>query len=334
LRREDVPLQGDLYRDGLRYRSFRVGTATITQLQGDPDYERLRYPLSVDPSRLPLIADWHALVCRKRSGDDAIWMQGLAQSLLEIIVAFGGESALHELRRLQESHAYPGVEWLSHAMLRIEDHMLAEGAVSWEGGPLLDIVNKQSLGIIASERDLFEWVCQALDEVQEALEQRAEGVAGFWRGEQPKPEPWCQNVLWPLLQLTLQKFGIAASVGEEKVIQKNRCDFWVEYPRKGAPPFRVGIELKIARKQYGPKELLMPIETQLWKKYLRPSGCRHGVFIVLWFRDDRRYHGPSAWPNRETLAEELRKKCEEVTKRYQVSMASYVIDVTTPFRER
>jgi hypothetical protein len=89
-----------------------VGTATSTQLQGDPDYERLRYPLSVDRSRLPLIADWYALVCHKRIGDEAIWMQGLTQSLLEIIVAFGGESALHELRRLQERHASPGVEML------------------------------------------------------------------------------------------------------------------------------------------------------------------------------------------------------------------------------
>ena len=261
-------------------------------------------------------------------------MQGLAQALLDIIVAFGGETALHELRRLQESHAYPGVVWLSHAMLRIEDQMLAEGAILWAGGSLLDFVNKLSLGMIASERDLFEWVCQALDEVQDALEQRAEGVAGFWRGEQPQPEPWCQNVLWPLLQLTLQKFGIAVSIGEEKVIQKNRCDFWIEYPRQGVSPFRVGIELKIARKQYGPNELIKPIETQLWRKYLRPSGCRHGIFVVLWFRDDRRYHGPRTWPHKVALTAALRQKCEEVMETHLASMISYVIDVTTPFRER
>jgi hypothetical protein len=134
--------------------------------------------------------------------------------------------------------------------------------------------------------------------------------------------------------LTLQKSGIAVVAGEEKVIRKNRCDFWVEYPRRGAPPFRVGIELKIARKQYGPNELIQPVESQLWQKYLRPSGSRHGIFIVLWFRDNQRYQGPKLWTSKAVLAEELNKKCGDKAKTRQVSLTSYVIDVTTPFRER
>ena len=93
-------------------------------------------------------------------------------------------------------------------------------------------------------------------------------------------------------------------------------------------------KVRIARKQYGPNELIQPVESQLWKKYLRPSGCRHGIFVVLWFRDNQRYQGPKSWTNKGMLAEELSKKCEDIAKIHQVSLTSYVIDVTTPFRER
>jgi len=245
----------------------------------------------------------------------------------------GGEEAIQELQRLQQSNAFPGVRWLSHAVLQIEDRLLTEGSAIWESGPLLDFVNKESLGIVLNERDLFEWVCQGVDNVQEATELRGEAVTAFWNGDQPKTEPECQNVLWPLIQLTLQKSMIAVVEGEEKSIGPNRCDFWIEYPRRGKQPFRVAIELKTARMGYGTGELIDPVETQLWEKYLRTTGCQHGIFIVLWFRDNQRYRGPAHWANRDALVEELRKKCKEVeAAHYPVTLASYVIDVTAPFR--
>ena len=97
---------------------------------------------------------------------------------------------------------------------------------------------------------------------------------------------------------------------------------------------RVGIELKVSRERYRRKDLIDPVEAQLWKKYLRPSGCQHGLFVVLWFRDDQRYHGPRSWTNSKELAEELQKNCEELSRKHQVSLHVYVIDLITPVRER
>ena len=97
---------------------------------------------------------------------------------------------------------------------------------------------------------------------------------------------------------------------------------------------RVGIELKVSRERYRRKDLIDPVEAQLWKKYLRPSGCQHGLFVVLWFRDDQRYHGPRSWTNSKELAEELQKNCEELSRKHQVSLHAYVIDLITPVRER
>jgi hypothetical protein len=309
LRREDVPLQEE-------------------RLSGTSLY---RFPLN--SSRLPVLADWYALV-RRKIHDQTFGESSLARHLRETIVTIGGESAIQELRRLQRIQAFPEARWLSHAIIRIEDRLLSEESAPWESGPVLDFINKEHFGMILNEHDLFEWVCHALEEVQEGLEQRGEGVAGFWKGNTPQPEPLCQNMLWPLLRLTLQRLSIAAVEGEEKFIGPNRCDFWVEYPRKGEAAFRVAIELKVAREGYGPKDLVHPIETQLWKKYLRPTGCRHGIFVVLWFRDNQRYHGPTHWKNRDTLAEALRQKCAELAQECRVSLSSYVIDLTTPFRER
>jgi hypothetical protein len=56
--------------------------------------------------------------------------------------------------------------------------------------------------------------------------------------------------------------------------------------------------------------------------------------VVLWFRDNQRYHGPVHWESCHALSEALRKKCEELSQEHQVSLTSYVIDLTTPFRER
>jgi hypothetical protein len=309
LRRDDVPLHPEQFSGPF----FR------------------RFPMHV--TRLPILADWYALIRRQRHDDNWGW-SGLAQHLLETIVAIGGESAMQELQRLQKTDAFPDARWLSHAILRIEDRLLTEESVPWESGPVLDFINKERLGVILNERDLFEWVCRAIEEVQEGLEQRGEGVAGFWKGNTPHHETWCQNVLWPLLRLTLQRSDITAVEGEEKFIGANRCDFWVEYPRSGASSFRVGVELKVARKGYGPKELVHPVETQLWEKYLRPTGCRHGIFIVLWYRDNKRYHGPLHWENRDALAAVLRQTCVDLALQYRVSLASYVIDLMTPFRQR
>jgi hypothetical protein len=309
LRREDVPLQHEEF-PGMRHMHF-------------PD----------SSARLPVLADWYALMRRKRSAEDMNPFD-LARSLLERIVTIDGESAIQELRRLQRTHAFPDARWLSHAMFRIEDRLLTAESMPWESGLLLDFINKEHLGVIRHEHDLFEWVCQAIEDVQESLERRGEGVAGFWKGHMPHHEASCQNILWAFLRLTIQRSAIAAVEGEEKCIGRNRCDFWVEYPRRGADAFRVGVELKVARAGYGAAELVQPVETQLWDKYLRPTGCRHGIFVVLWFRDNRRYHGPVHWDTRNALAEMLRKRCKELEQQHGVSLTSYVIDLTRPFRER
>lgn len=290
----------------------------------------LRLPLN--PSRLPVLADWYACV-RRKQGEDA-WLADLGRVLLEVIVRIGGKDAIEQLRRLQDQKAFPNAEWLSHAILRVEDEMLGMPSAAMEPGQLIDFVNREALGVVLNEHDLFEWVCQAIEDEKESLEEQGDQVHGYWnyhKGEwSPKEEPQCQNVLWPRIRSRLSSLGIVGV--EERLIRAGRVDFWVEKPVREGEPLRVAVELKVARKGYAHQRLVAPLQTQLWRQYLEPSGCTHGIYVVLWFKDSERYSYPTRWATPQELAEELSLHKHEITERHHVDLACYVIDMTTATR--
>jgi hypothetical protein len=286
--------------------------------------------LPLNSKRLRIMADWYGFI-RRRLRDPYGGFHNTPAVLLEAIVSIGGELAINELRRLQNQRDFPDAQWLSHAILRIEDQMLSEAKNPLSVAELLNFVNKPSLGVVSDNRDLFEWVCEAIERVKESLELRAEGVAGFWNQDSPKEEPECQNVLWPLIKEKLSSLGISNI--EEKFIGANKCDFWVLVPLKDNVPFQVGVELKTARTGYSTAELLDPIVEQLWKKYLYPEKSAYGIYVVLWFKDNRRYNGPERWSSIRELAKDVEIRCQAVADKHRASIASYVIDLTTPYRK-
>lgn len=299
-----------------------------------PIYERSIQPLRLgdipqSPAHLSCLVKWYVLI-RNKNQDEEI--DHLAIHVMDNIVRIGGDEVIKELRRVQAEEAFPHARWLSHTIARIEDQMLGEHAIFRQPGPLLDFVNKPRFHIIQNERDLFESVCEALEEVKQALEKRGEGVAGFWNGDDPKVEEECQNVLWPFMRSKLGEYGVVDV--EERYVGKNKSDFAVRYPRSGGGIIEVIVELKTARKGYGSRNLLDPVESQLWEKYMYPTGCSHGLFVVLWFRDGKRYDYPKRWKNRDEFAGGLENSCKAVTLANGVTIAPYVVDMTTPYRSR
>jgi len=278
--------------------------------------------------RLPIFADWYALV--RRAGEQSWGSLTLAKEILEVMVLSDSQRTIRELRRLQTDDAFPASRFLSSAILKIEDDVLSAEMPSWNAGQLLDFLNKERFGVVNEERDLFLWVCQAIEDLKDAMEKRAESVAGFWNGDEPKTEPECQNVLWPLLRSKMAEHNIAVTLGEELSIGANWCDFGVDCPRTGAEPFRLRVELKTARHGYSRTRIVEPIENQLWDKYLSPSNCQHGIYIVLWFRNEA-YPYPTEWTTPKELTAELKMKCKDVEAKvgYGLSLTSYVIDLTT-----
>src|SRR4029434_4060973 len=116
-------------------------------------------------------------------------------------------------------------------------------------------------------------------------------------------------------------------------IGANKCDFWALFPRKDATAYQVAVELKVARAEYGKADLVDPIEEQLWKKYLNPEKCQYGIYIVLWFKDEKRYKGPKAWGSIQDLLQDIDERSKIVATDHRLSIAPYVIDLTTPYRK-
>jgi len=248
--------------------------------------------------------------------------------LLGIMEAIDRAGTIGELARLRAAASYTDARWMSHISEDIESRLPAS---AWSAGELLDFINRARVGAVHTERDLFEWTCDALDRLAEGFEKRAEAVAGFWDEQRPKQETDCQNVLWPLLRKEFQSAGLVAAIDDEIPIREGYCDLLIQRPMGEGTPFRVILELKVAHAGYGERELIERLEEQLVERYMLPTGARHGAFIVLWFKCER-YDHPVAWSDKAAFAAALEATRRRVEAGRPVTLASYVIDMTTRWR--
>jgi hypothetical protein len=299
--------------------------------------EELKYAgnqvtLSTNPARLPVLSDWLVLARKNHSG--RIWSDSAPARLQQTIVTIGGEEAIAELARLKEMRLFPDSEWLGRAISEIEDNMLRRSVKSYQPSEFLDFVNTDTMGLVCSDRDLNEWVSEALEDVQNGLELRGEGVAGFWNrtggSREPKIEDDCQNVLWNYLKPRLDRLGLIGI--EEKFIGPDREDLMI-VKKSPDESYKTILELKVARKGYSVDKLVDPLETQLWDLYMRREECRFGIFIVLWCKCGD-YDYPAGWETKEKLLADLRDRAARVKQRFGASITCFVVDLTADFRTR
>ena len=65
---------------------------------------------------------------------------------------------------------------------------------------------------------------------------------------------------------------------------------------------------------------------------MRPARCGHGIYVVIWFKDEKRYHYPKQWETPCDLLAELRKECDRASTENSVSITPLILDVSTPPR--
>ncbi len=277
---------------------------------------------------LPLIAEVYGWMLANQPRDDST----RAHTVLDLLASADEPAALVELRRVATTLPRDKKAESAYGLLQVEDRLLDTAVPPQQSGILIDYILGQEFGILRDDRDLFEVVCQAIEAIQEELETRGEGVAAFWNGDEPKAEPDCQNVLWPRLRDKLARLGV--SDVEERHIGPNKVDWWIEIQSRTNPPLRVALELKTARKRYGKSRLVEPIETQLWEQYLKPTNCRFGIFVVLWFRDPTRYDYPTQWQSASSLRKDVKFQCASIEQAEAVTLSGVVVDLTAPYRTR
>jgi len=292
-------------------------------------------PLSTSPDMLSTLADWYAL-SRNRDQERFKLSENISNLLMSSIQEIGGQKATKELQRLVDENAFPGAEWLSYYIMQIEERILKDTMKPRSESEILNFIYKERAGLVESERDLFETIREAIEEVKESIELRGEGAAGLWNFDkstdkrEPKPEPECQNVLWPFLRTKLESYGI--SVQEESYIGPNKADLLIEKRDSGGDLYRTVFELKVARRNYGRRELIDSLETQLFEEYMIPKKCEFGIYTALWCKE-KEYNFPTLWDTPDDLLKELQKRSEYIENKQRVSISCYVIDITTPYRK-
>jgi hypothetical protein len=283
-----------------------------------------------------ILKDWYVRVRRSidRSGDTHRDKKNFADSILSKITSFGGVDVLRMLRKIQEEAPYENAPWLSGTIMDLESQILSGLVEKREVSSVLRMITSEHYHDVRTETDLFEATREAIESLSEDL-QSGKAVAGFWNTEcshTPKHEAECQNVLWPWLSQRLGAYGVRGV--EEEVINENFADFRIDYPRANQNSLSTFIELKVARKGYGEPELVHPIEDQLYDEHLRPTECKHGIFIVLWFKSAERYNHPTRWNDVSALRSDVEKRAADVQSSYGVTIATYVLDMTAGYRSR
>jgi len=332
------------------------------------DLPEFRIPTPTTRSHIAILRRWYRDVQLAKddlgptaSDNQAHDYDLVAQAIMEKIVEHGSEAAIDAVLSLQQSDEFTGAQWLSSRYLDVIDKYLGRLATYYSTRELLEFILTDLFHLIRSEGDLFDVLLQVLEDLQNDFEEGC-AVAGFWDSvskndeahskpdsdsltcvEKPKDETDCQNILWGLIRPRLRAYGVTDI--EEDFVGKNRADLRLDYVEGGKRSKRVFLELKVAHKGYdfGPdtqNDLFDPIEGQLWEKYLRPTGVKHGIYAVIWPKDPERY----AWPrcsrgsyskrydSPEAFQKALEERADAVSSEHGVSIETVVLDVTSEYR--
>jgi len=170
---------------------------------------------------------------------------------------------------------------------------------------------------IVTSGSLREFISRALDlTVKKSIELR--GIYKFlWKNsklEVPLNEPDIQPMIKTHLQPILEAKGI--QISREIIAANGSLDFLCTYTRNGNL-FKVGIELKKAH-----HEKLLNGLTQQLPQYLKDEGTKHGIFLVLWFKNDN-FGQPAKYDSIHALIKDLEPN---IPKKYQFKIM--VIDCT------
>jgi hypothetical protein len=235
---------------------------------------------------------------------------------------------------------YPQKPLYQHLTLLDSRNAFEEGIIEYLGDDLWQhvsgLVKEKEGKDINTETDLHEIVMEVIiDVVKHHIENRY-WIQPFWDDarrfnregtkivipKQPKKESSIQPTLYLLLYITLTPFGI--HVERETNAGVGLLDFKCLYTTKDRIPLSVLIEFKLAH--HG------DIEHGLTKQlptYLKANKSNHGVFLVMWFKDEQGMVFNE--PKRQTKTEmdaRLRQVAESVQRKQGFIISTEIIDAS------
>lgn len=185
-----------------------------------------------------------------------------------------------------------------------------------------------------SEEDLYEFVLEAIDRILVHHIENRRWIEPFWDGERkikkdgveqiiparPKHEPKIQPTFDVIFHEAFERHGIAVFRESDEGI--GSLDFCFSCTSKEGDVLRTNLELKLAHH----KKLKHGISIQL-PAYMRANKCAFGIFIILWFKDEKSQYFTK--PSDYTISESrefLEMTAQNIFKKNNLTIGVRVID--------
>jgi hypothetical protein len=230
------------------------------------------YPQQDDPEWSGYIGPRHRI---------ASFRDGLLNALRER----GSSAACRELERLVRS--IPELKFLKSYLLTARQNMLRKTWVPLSPPIFLQFSRHRGARLIRSADDLLEIILESLEKLQEKLQGKSFMARFLWDGLRPKVEEDLSDWIKVHLDEELRAAGIVA-LREVQIERGEKTDLHVTAQVPGFEPntwepVSVIIEVKGS---WHPK-VRTAMKGQLVETYLKNNGdCRHGLYLVGWYRCD------------------------------------------------
>lgn len=285
------------------------GREVFLRLAGNPDERRQgALPTGLKPDSLCELYMW---LCEQFPPEEDPDYEGqidartslaeFRQSLLTSLKERGTKEAVEALRRIADSQ--PQRWWLS----LLVDHAKSRGVERvWKGvsvSELLHLADTTEGRLVNSEAQLIDVLDESLRHLEKSLHGTPPAVRDLWNTDSttPKTENELSDYLQRHFQRDLENRGVVTN-REVNIRPTDIPDFCVDAVTEDARTGDYGgISAYVEVKGCWHPDLETAMEDQLKDRYLHESPCRHGLYVVGWFRcskwsgDDHRLSQTPDW---------------------------------------
>lgn len=251
-------------------------------------------------------------------------------SLLNHLQSWATPTAYRELERIV--HLFPHVEQLKFRLLEARQTLLRETWLAPSPSDFLQLTQKKDVQWVRNSDDLLAVIIETLRRLQVKLQGKPPMAPFLWNGTRPKEEEDLSDWLKVHLEEDLQKLGVV-SYREVQIQRGEETDLHITalaQDRDSGTQIPATAILEVKGSWH--PEARTAMKTQLVDRYLQNSTCRHGIYLLGWYRcsawdsTDSRSKKHKTW-TREKAEKELAKQAQELSTS-DLQIRSFLLDVT------
>jgi hypothetical protein len=246
-------------------------TLTETDVGKLWEWMLVQYPIQEDPDR----SRGGEVTTRYRMAD-------LRDSLVSYLADIGTAPGSAEVRRLISR--YPQFEWFRRVLLRSQEQIRR---LTWQPpvpAILFQLAESNRSRLVQSGGQLLEVVIESLGVLQSRLQGESLMARFLWNESKPRPEEDLSEWIKAELESDLKGRGVV--LGREVQIHRfDRTDIHITAVTNSSRTDSLdSVKVIIEVKGDWHRELHSAMGSQLANRYLQENDCRHGLYLVGWFR--------------------------------------------------